>query len=351
MTRAAGRKRTSGIDQKPLTEDEIRPAELMAGQAERYRADVARLLEGRESFVGVPCPACGNRSATSWFSKYTLSYLHCGHCRTIYISPRPTPDQLKTYYTTSENYAYWNEHVFPASEPARREKVFIPRVERILSVCDQHQTRRDTLLEVGAGFGIFCQEMSRRKAFRRVVAVEPTPDLASTCRRRGIEVIETPIEEVAEPSLACDVIASFEVIEHLFEPLSFLQACRRWIRGDGLLVITCPNGLGFDIQMLGPESTVVDTEHLNYFNPHSMTLLLARAGFEAVEITTPGKLDAELVRKAAQDGRLHASLDPFMKRLLLDDWDRLGQPFQLFLATNGLSSHMWVVARPAMGKS
>jgi hypothetical protein len=38
-------------------------------------------------------------------------------------------------------------------------------------------------------------------------------------------------------------------------------------------------------------------------------------------------------------------LDPFLRRVLIDEWDRLGWPFQQFLAANGLSSHMWVVAR------
>ena len=35
----------------------------------------------------------------------------------------------------------------------------------------------------------------------------------------------------------------------------------------------------------------------------------------------------------------------FLRRLLLDDWERLGGPFQEFLAEHGLSSHMWLMAR------
>ena len=51
----------------------------------------------------------------------------------------------------------------------------------------------------------------------RVVAVEPTPDLAKTCRAKGLEVIESRIED-AKGLGVVDVIASFEVIEHLFDP-------------------------------------------------------------------------------------------------------------------------------------
>jgi len=36
---------------------------------------------------------------------------------------------------------------------------------------------------------------------------------------------------------------------------------------------------------------------------------------------------------------------PFLRRLLIEEWERLGNPFQQFLASHGLSSHMWQVAR------
>jgi len=64
-----------------------------------------------------------------------------------------------------------------------------------------------------------------------------------------------------------------------------------------------------------------------------------------VEVTAPGELDAELVRKKALAGLLSLEDQPFLQEVLIDGWDRLGAPFQQFLAANGLSSHMWLVAR------
>ena len=57
------------------------------------------------------------------------------------------------------------------------------------------------------------------------------------------------------------------------------------------------------------------------------------------------RLDAELVREAALEGKVDLSADPFLKRVLLDEWDRLGAPFQKFLADNGLSGHLRILAR------
>ena len=142
-----------------------------------------------------------------------------------------------------------------------------------------------------------------------------------------------------------DIIVSFEVIEHLFRPADLPIQAARLLKPGGLLILSCPNGLGFDVAMLGPRSQAVDAEHVNLFNPESLAMLLAAAGFEVVESGTPGRLDAEIVRELALKEGRDSLPDPFMQRVLLDDWDTLGWPFQQFLASNGLSSHMWVAAR------
>lgn len=329
-----------------FSERDIRPDALMGEQAERLAADIRRLLTRRHEFVTVSCPGCGAgpESARPKLEKFTLTFLDCERCGTMYMSPRPSPDVLEEYYRESENYAYWNSHIFPASEQVRREKIFRPRAERVVGLVDRYGADRTLLLEVGAGFGTFCEEIERLSVFDRVVAVEPTPDLAETCRRKGLEVIELPIEKVVleeSPS----VITSFETLEHLYSPRDFVELCFALLAPRGLLVVSCPNVRGFDVQLLREKSSVVDNEHLNYFHPASLGGMLADCGFDVLEASTPGELDAELVRKAALAGEADLSEQPFLRRVLVDEWDSLGGPFQRFLAQNGLSTHMWVVAQ------
>lgn len=328
----------------PLRETDIRPDHLMDEQAARYAADVRRLLEHQGAFVAVPCPACAANDGQEVFRKYGMVYRVCPACETMYVSPRPTPVLLEMYYSSSENYAYWNRHIFPQSEPARRERIFRPRAQRVAEICRRHGVGGGTLLEVGAGFGTFCEEVRQLGLFERIVAVEPTPSLAETCRRRGLEVIEKPIEQAELPA-GFQVIASFEVIEHLFAPSAFISRCVRLLAPGGLLILTCPSIKGFDIMTLGHLSTAVDTEHLNYFHPASVALLATKCGLEVLEVATPGKLDAELVRKRALAGEIDLSGQPFLRRVLVDEWEQLGEKFQTFLAENRLSSHLWLVAR------
>ncbi len=333
------------IKEVSMREEEIRPEHLKIDQREHLAADIRRLLQHKHEFVNVSCPACGVDNSHVAFEKYGLTYVVCGKCDTLYVNPRPTPVILDEFYATSENYKYWNKYIFPASEEARRAKIFRPRAERLADICRRYKVETNTLLEVGAGFGTFCEEIQRIGLFKRVIAVEPTPDLAETCRRKGLEVIDKPIEQVHWEQGAVNVVASFEVIEHLFSPADYIRSCFAVLNVGGLLVLSCPNIKGFDVSVLMKLSDTIDFEHLNYFHPTSLSNLVLANGFDVVEILTPGNLDAELVRKKILSGEFDVSSQPFLHRVLVERWDDLGGPFQKFLVDQNMSSHMWLVAR------
>jgi SAM-dependent methyltransferase len=302
-------------------------------------------LQHQHEFVAVNCPACGSPESHKVYEKYEIQFVVCEQCETVYANPRPRPEHLEEYYTHSENYAYWNQYIFPASEVVRREKIFKPRVQKVIEICQKLNVQTNTLLEVGAGFGIFCEEMQSMEVFDRIIAVEPTPDLAETCRVRGIEVIEKPIEKIDFGKEIIDVIVNFEVIEHLFSPGEFLVKCYELLTEGGILIVTCPNSKGFDIVTLGQKSSAVDNEHINLFNINSLTMLLESCGFEVIDKQTPGELDAELVRKQIIAGELDVSNQPFLQQLLIDEWEEQGEVFQKFLSENLLSSNMLLVAQ------
>lgn len=338
---------TDRLQKQKLSEKEICPDDLLEGQEEAFAHDVARLQERLGEFISEPCPACGSDDGTHAFEKWRFQYTTCSGCGTIYMKPRPSPAVMQSYYSNSENYAYWGKFIFPASEAARKEKIHRPRHDKIVEMTHRFGAGRGLMLEVGPGFGTFCAVATEEKAFQRVVGIEPTPEMARACRERGVEVIEKRTEDItdADGLIGADVVVAFEVIEHLYAPGKFVGQCARLLKSGGLLVLTCPNGQGFDIAELGAESLAVDPEHVNLFNPRSLSQLAGACGFEVLEATTPGRLDAEFVREAVLKGKHDISRQPFLKRVLVDEWDRLGWPFQQFLADNGLSAHLWIVAR------
>ncbi len=334
-------------DFKQFAEEDIRPTKFDEEHQKILLEDINMLLSRQNEFVECACPACNMDDSEFQFSKREFSYVQCKNCQTMYISPRPSKDVLRWFYRNSKNYEFWDNVVFPATEESRHKNIILPRVNKTIEICKKYNTNTDSLLEIGAGFGTYCAEIQSRNIFRRVVAVEPTPNLASTCRKRNIETIELPIEEIEISSDSMfDVIVNFEVIEHIFSPREFLSHVHRMLNQDGLLILSCPNGKGFDVNTLKVKSDTVDHEHLNYFNPYSIGILLRSCGFRPLEVFTPGRLDTELVRKKIVSGEFNLENDEsFLRHVLVDEWDKLGALFQQFLVKNSLSSSMWAIAQ------
>lgn len=133
-------------------------------------------------------------------------------------------------------------HFFPRPRRCAAKRVQRPWLEQVVALCARHGVDRGTLLEVGPGFGTFAQLATESGLFARVVAVEPTPEMAAACRARGVEVVEGRIEVAQHWLGAVDVAVAFEVIEHLFEPSVFARGMARCVKPGGLLVLSCPNG-------------------------------------------------------------------------------------------------------------
>ena len=329
-------------------ETDIRPEKFDGEHEKVVKEDISMLQKRRTEFVESNCPACDNNNSTNEFLKNEFNYERCNHCQTTYTNPRPSPEILKWFYQNSKNYEFWNNVMYPASEESRRKNIILPRVNKTLELCQKYENKMGSLLEVGAGFGSFCSEIQSTKNFERIVAIEPTPELASTCRKKEIETIESSIEDIDFTSEKFDVVVNFEVIEHLFSPKEFLLQIKNILNEKGLLILSCPNGMGFDIRLLKNKSNTIDHEHLNYFNPFSMSLLLRNCGYRVLETFTPGKLDAELVRKKILSGDFVLEKeDEFIKHVLIDKWKEMGNDFQQFLVKNAMSSNMWAVAQKA----
>lgn len=325
-------------------ENDIRPAQLMADKQFAIEADVQFLNNNQDRFVVVPCPACGQSRPRSQALKNGFSYVLCSACETVYMNPRASQELMHEFYIVSKNYEYWNKYIYPATESARRERIIRPRAARSVELCRKYGTHTGKLLEIGAANGAFCEEVRDAGNFSDVVALEPTPDLAATCRERGISTVEVPVES-AQLEQDFDVVVAWEVIEHVFDSFGFLQQCRNFLRPGGLMIVSCPNVKGLDTSVLGVEAQTFDHEHVNYFHPASLSLVFDRAGFDVLETFTPGRLDVELLHKRLESGYLTEAEEPFLHAALVRQGGVMSNSFQDFVSKHGWSSNQWCVAR------
>ena len=110
-----------------------------------------------------------------------------------------------------------------------------------------------------------------------------------------------------------------------------------------MLVATCRAGSGFDVLTLRERAeSIFPLDHLFLPSPRGIQQLLQQAGFEVLEITTPGLLDMQYIKIAAA----HIPGDQFFQRYLLQMMDGpFFESMQGFLQRNNLSSHLRCVAR------
>lgn len=329
-----------------MKEADIRPAELFDRYLAVVREDIRRLFANKSGFVEVHCPACASASADLAFGKLGFEYRTCRSCRSLYLSPRPSAEAIDRYYQEGDAVRFWSTNFYRETADARRQRIYRPRAELLRRLADQGVlAHRRVFADIGAGYGLFLQEVARLGLFETITGVEPAPNMVASCRDKGFAVLAEPVEAVAGDQLKADCATSFEVIEHVFSPYDFLLAAGRVLAPGGVLLFTTLTISGFDLQVLWERSkSIYPPHHINFLTVEGYRLLLDRAGYDVVEMTTPGQLDVDIVANAlAEDPMLEL---PRFVRYLLDARDEgARESLQAFLQKHQLSSHMSCVAR------
>jgi 2-polyprenyl-3-methyl-5-hydroxy-6-metoxy-1,4-benzoquinol methylase len=328
-----------------MKEEEIRPLDIFNRYLELSRRDIARFFGDQSQFVEVTCPACGSEYREPGLEKLGFRYVYCKDCESLYLSPRPNAGMINRYYQESEAVRFWETHFFRKTAEARREKMFKPRARLIVDWADRVGIDRSaTIVDVGSGYGIFLEEVSKLKRFRQTVGIELAPNLASVCRSKGFQIIEKPVEEIGEGELCAAFVTAFEVLEHVYNPSAFLGGVRRAMGPGGIFALTTLTSTGFDIQVLWEHSkSVYPPHHINLLSAKGMCQLANRNGFDVIEVTTPGELDVDIVRNIVNEDP-EIGIPRFVRQIISSS-DAVRSDFQSFLKRNGMSSHMRVIAK------
>jgi SAM-dependent methyltransferase len=326
-----------------MKESDIRPANILSEYLALSARDAVTFFSQCERVV-IPCPACLSEHSSLAFTKHGFEYRECASCKSLFLSPRPTLSTYEAFYRDSESSRYWAEVFFPSVAEARREKIFQPRAKRaaqLLKVTD-HDT--PTIVDVGAGYGMFLEEWRREHRSGRLIAVEPSKNMAEVCRNKRFEVHEALVEDVVGLDSIADLVVCFEVFEHAHDPFRFLNVVSKLAKSGGHVLISTLGVDGFDIQTLWENSNAVfPPHHINFFSRGGFLALWERVGLRDVQIMTPGTLDVDIVRNAMNSDPALLRGNRFLGRLLDDPSTASG--FQSFLVEHRLSSHTWILAR------
>ena len=206
--------------------------------------------------------------------------VECGRCRLIRLCPQPGPEELPAYYPPS----YWFE---PArSEADRLEELYrrfvlrdhVRFVKRALAASGES----GLVLDVGCGGGLFLGMLAQ--AGIKVAGLDFSLDAASLAwRRQGVPAVCASLAHAPFAAGSCAVVTMFHVLEHLYDPFTYVESARELLRPNGRLVIQAPNAASWQFLMLGENWSGLDIpRHLLTFRVSDLEVLLDRCGFEPV---------------------------------------------------------------------
>ncbi|TAJ29785.1 MAG: class I SAM-dependent methyltransferase, partial [Nitrospirae bacterium] len=179
------------------------------------------------------CPACG--LSASWYgfvescqaqiNDQVLNYFlyECGECGTQFADPAKAapPDW----------YAHWGEYYGWRWE-----------FDRLFEDLECLSALRKPLkiLEIGCGQGVVLERLSQQ---HDVWGLEFNIEAAQIGQGKGLRIFPTTVEafRADNQQLTFDVVAFFQVLEHLEDPEAFLSQITKLLNPGGYVFISIPN--------------------------------------------------------------------------------------------------------------
>jgi SAM-dependent methyltransferase len=229
-----------------------------------------------ENFEYPTCPLCGSdRREFPFRLQQPYNVVRCTECGLCYLYPRLIESAMQEAYRQSSYYeggaCGYADTSYTDQESALRStfKAFLHNLAgRGLIGGD--------LLEIGCGYGYLLDEA--RSFFPRRTGTEFSAQGAEMARETGAEVFVGGVEQIP-PDAKFDCIIATQVIEHIYEPLSFVKQLVGRTKPGGHIILATPD-IGGALRKLmrrrWPSFKV--PEHVLYFDYVTLSSLMYRAG-------------------------------------------------------------------------
>ena len=228
------------------------------------------------------CPSCGaaTQDATFLFSKNDVNHIRCGRCDLVYT---------QTTLTESADAAQYEDGEFMRAYVELKRHPLYARLETdkaryLLQRAQTYRAGLDCVLDIGASTGAMMAAADLQGL--RSYGIEPDRAMAEPLGRlhpqhfiNGYFPQDLP---AAWPRF--DLITLLDVIEHMVEPVPFLQSVKSALAPGGILLIQVPNFDSLLVQLNGPGNSNFCVGHWQHFTAKTLSAMLERAGFRTLEL-------------------------------------------------------------------
>jgi SAM-dependent methyltransferase len=266
-------------------------------------------MPSQESYIPevwekVPCPFCGSAEFSIYErfgSELQYTYVRCSNCTLVYQSPRPKYDQhfidsaYASYYQFSENLDLNNQ----TSVQHSSVNMFQEEVQNLL----KYDKKRTNVLDIGSAMGTFL--FAAKPYYKKAIGLDVSEQMARFAERStGATIYIQQFNDFSYPE-KFSLIHMSHVIEHVPNPVEWLNQAKSMLEEDGVLVINVPNkySLAFRLQHLfykaglKPQFSSSWTDparvpdHLYEPNVKSMLMLLQANGFDLLDYFSYSRKD------------------------------------------------------------
>ena len=218
----------------------------------------------------INCIFCGIESSNVVIEENGFKGRKCPKCGLIYISPRPSRDEVHDLYGHDDAQIPAAVHIGGDFGKRLDARHHLKLIRRFIG--------SGSLLEVGAGAGYFLDE-ARNLGFVPF-AIEFNPIQANHIRERlKIPCAESPLDPSLFDGRTFDVIYHCDVVSHFFDPIGDFRSMYALLNDDGLLVFETGNFGDMSQRYFHHIRRFQYPDHLFFFSSENLRTLLDQTGF------------------------------------------------------------------------
>lgn len=206
-----------------------------------------------------PCPLCRGERFAAHMPFPDIPVRRCAACGFVHPAVVMSPEAMARYY----------REVFhsPWHRQGQRLNSYVNE-SALTRLLDLRGVK--SFLDVGTGYGFLLQRLARRGIV--CTGTEPSVHEARFAGEElGLNVIPALVQEAGLPEASFDVVACFEVIEHVPDPIPFIAGLARYAKPGGWVVVNTDNFENATVKALGAEFPKwIPHSHVSDFAPATL---------------------------------------------------------------------------------
>jgi SAM-dependent methyltransferase len=231
----------------------------------------------------ITCPLCRS-AAHRAHVKFGRDFFSCSACGLGFIHPPPDPEEIRSLYDQSY-YDPWGISDADGATERMKKATFHDKLE----VIERFSSGKGRILDIGCATGYFLDAAKERGW--DVHGVELSEYSSGIARNKlgNDRVFTGTVEEADFEDNFFDAVVMTDVLEHITDVHSFTEEVARILKPGGISAITTPDPHTASCRLMGAHWPHYKLEHLLYFSPRALLLLMEPLGFTRLYLASATK--------------------------------------------------------------